>query len=142
MIKLTEEEFNNCKREFLNLGQEGLFLNHYELAEQTMISEPMVWKSFLTDPRTVDYISSEMNIIRNSAINAMVAAAPGSTSVGQSQLINALDKINDKESHKDGPAFIYCYVPLNREQKEAPNVRKVNAEGIEETEDGWIMEED
>lgn len=141
MIKLTQEQFEQCKHEFLKLGQEGLYLNHYELAKQTYVTDPMIWKSFLTDPRTVDYISSEMSIIRNSAINSMVAAAPGSTSVGQSQLINALDKINEKETHKEGPAFIYCYVPLNREQKEAPNVRKVNTEGIEETEDGWIMEE-
>lgn len=138
---LTDEQYTICRREFLKLGQDALYLNHYQLAEQTYEQDPMIWKSFLTDPRTVDYISSEMSIIRNSAINAMVAAAPGSTSVGQSQLINALDKINEKETHKEGPAFIYCYVPLNEEQKEAPNVRKVNADGIEETEDGWIMED-
>lgn len=47
----------------------------------------------------------------------------------------------ESSEHKEGPAFIYCYVPLNNEQKYAPNVRRVDPEGIEVNEDGtYTME--
>ena len=82
-----------------------------------------------------------MNIIRSAAINDMVHKAPDSNSVGQSQLINALGKLDEKATKKEGPVFIYSYVPLNDEQKYAPNVRTVNAEGVEQNEDGsWTID--
>lgn len=137
---LTKAQFNECWETFTQLGQDGLYMNHYQLAQETPINDAMLWKLFLTDPKTVDYITTEMNVIRNAAINHMVHNAPDSNSVGQSQLINALQKLDEKATKKEGPAFIYSYVPLNTAQKEAPNVRKVNAEGIEVTEDGWEME--
>lgn len=130
-MKLTEEQFRQCQRIFLELGQEGLYMSHYELAEQTLIGDPQVWKNYLMDPRTVDYISSEMTVVRNATMNKMVSNAADSNSVGQSQLLNALSKIDEKAAHKEGPAFIYCYVPLNDKQKEAPNIRKVDHEGVE-----------
>lgn len=140
-IKLTEEEFNKLKKQFLELGQEGLYLSHYDLAKETFCNDPQLWKAFLMDPRTVDYIHSEMTIVRNATINKMVSNAADSNSVGQSQLLNTLGKLAESSEHKEGPAFIYCYVPLNNEQKYAPNVRRVNPEGIEVNEDGtYTME--
>lgn len=119
---ITSEQYKQCWKEFTALGEEGLYLSHYQLAAITTIEDILIWKEFLMDPRTVDYITSEMNIIRSAAINAMVSKAPNSNSVGQSQLINALQKLDEKAVKKDGPAFIYCYVPLNKEQKQAPNI--------------------
>ena len=124
------------------LGEEGLYMNHYQLAEVTSIEDAWQWKSFLTDPKTADYISTEMDIIRNAAINEMVHKAPKSNSVGQSQLINALGKLDEKASKKEGPVFIYTYVPLNEEQKYAPNIRSLSADGIEsDGNGGWIIDE-
>lgn len=139
--KLTEQQFNDLKKQFLELGQEGLYLSHYDLAQETFCNDPQLWKMFLIDPRIADYIDSEMAIVRNATINKMVSKAADSNSVGQSQLLNTLGKLAESSSKKEGPAFIYCYVPLNQEQKYAPNVRKVNAEGIEVNEDGtYTME--
>lgn len=139
---LTKAQYDECWKIFISLKEDGLFLSHYQLAEHTRISDAFVWKEFLMDPRTVDYITSEMNIIRSAAINEMVSKAPNSNSVGQSQLINALQKLDEKSSHKEGPVFIYCYVPLNTEQKQAPNVRTVDTECIEQTDNNtWVMEE-
>lgn len=139
--KLTEEQFNKLKKDFLELGQDGLYLSHYELAQETFCNDPQLWKMFLMDPRIADYIESEMAIVRNATINKMVSNAADSNSVGQSQLLNTLGKLAESSSHKEGPAFIYCYVPLNEEQKYAPNVRRVDAEGIEVNEDGtYTME--
>lgn len=116
-------------------------MSQYELARNTDEKDPQVWKQFLMDPKISDYISSEMTLIRTATMNKMVNNAADSNSVGQSQLLNALSKLDEKEQIKDGPTFIYSYVPLNNEQKEAPNVRTVNTDGIEITENGdYIME--
>ena len=140
-MKLTKAQFEECWNIFVSLGEEGLYMNHYQLAQATKIEDAIQWKMFLTDPQVVDYISTEMNIIRTAAINDMVHKAPDSNSVGQSQLINALGKLDEKATKKEGPVFIYSYVPLNEEQKYAPNIRTVNAEGVEENEDGsWTID--
>lgn len=141
MQKLTQEQYQKCESIFTKLGEEGLFMSQYELARNTDEKDPQVWKQFLMDPKISDYISSEMTLIRTATMNKMVNNAAGSNSVGQSQLLNALSKLDEKEQIKDGPTFIYSYVPLNNEQKEAPNVRTVNTDGIEITENGdYIME--
>lgn len=122
MEQLTKAQFDECKRQFSALGERALYLNHYQLAMETSIHDAMEWKIFLMDPRISDYINSEMNIIRNAAINEIIQKAPNSKSVGQAQLINSLVKIDELTSNKEGPVFIYSYVPLNAEQSFAPNV--------------------
>lgn len=142
-MKLTKSQQEQCWNIFLSLKEEALYLSHYQLAELTEIKDAFVWKEFLMEPKTVDYVSTEMNLIRTSAINKMVAEAPHSRSVGQSQLINALQKLDEKSNHKEGPVFIYSYVPLNEAQKKAPNVRICNAEGVEVKDDGtYVMYEE
>ena len=138
---LTNKEYEECYQEFIALGEEALSLNHYQLSEITNIADPLRWRAFLQDPRIIDYISTEMSIIRNAAINQMVQEAPTSRSVGQSQLINALQKIEENSIKKEGPVFIYCYVPLNEEQKHAPNVREINKNdlNIEQIEEGVFL---
>lgn len=122
MEQLTNAQFADCEREFKQLGENALYLNHYQLAAETNIKDPIRWKKFLTDPRIADYISSEMNLIRTASINKITHEAPNSKSVGQAQLINALVKIDEAATDKSGPVFIYSYVPLNDEQAFAPNV--------------------
>ena len=142
MMKLTESQYQECWEIFLSLEEEALHLSHYQLAQQTDIRDALQWRAFLIDPRTADYIAQEMQIIRSAAINEMVQKAPNSRSVGQSQLINALQKLDEQASHKEGPVFIYCYVPLNEEQKAAPNVRICNDQGIEKIAEGvFVVEE-
>ena len=142
-MKLSESQYNECWEIFTSLQEEGLSLSHYQLAQRTEITDAILWKEFLIDPRTADYIVSEMQIIRSAAINEMVQKAPNSRSVGQSQLINALQKLDESAAHKEGPVFIYSYVPLNEQQKAAPNVRICDSHGIERTENGeYIIEED
>lgn len=140
MEQLTEIQFNQCKEQFLKLGEMALTMNHYQLALETTIENPLVWKMFLLDPRITDYINSEMNIIRNAGINEIIKQAPNSRSVGQAQLINALTKIDESAADKKGPVFIYSYVPLNAEQKFAPNVMLLNDQ-LEQITEEPIQEE-
>ena len=130
-MKLTKEQIEKCKKIFMQLGEDALYKSHYDLAAETTIKDPQIWKSFLIEPSIADYIASEMNLIRTATMNRMIANAGDSNSVGQSQLLNTLNKIDEKEQIKSGPTFIYCYVPLNNKQKHAPNVRIANAEGLE-----------
>lgn len=131
MEKLTDYQFNECKRQFTELGEKALYLNHYQLAAETHIKDAIIWKMFLIDPRIADYINAEMTLIRNASINEIIHKAPNSKSVGQAQLINALVKIDEAASNRTGPVFIYTYVPLNDEQKFAPNVALVDIEQAE-----------
>lgn len=134
MERLTKAQFEECKKEFTALGESALYLNHYQLAAQTHVKDAIIWKLFLTDPQMADYINSEMNLIRTASINDIIHRAPNSKSVGQAQLINALTKIDEMAQNKQGPVFIYTYVPLNAEQKFAPNVALNEFEQIEEEE--------
>lgn len=132
MAHLTKAQFEECKKEFVELGESALYLNHYQLAAQTHIADPIMWKEFLTDPQIADYISAEMNLIRTASINEIIHKAPNSKSVGQAQLINALTKIDEMAANKTGPIFIYSYVPLNAEQAYAPNVNLISEDESEE----------
>lgn len=140
MNKLTPEQYNECKKQFLELGELAFQMSHYRLAMETYIPDAQVWKAFLMDPRTVDFVNSEMNIIRNAAINEIVKQSPNSKSVGQAQLVNSLMKLSEQATTKDGPTFIYCYVPLNEEQMNAPNVQIVDENGEMNNVEDWNYE--
>ena len=43
--------------------------------------------------------------------------------------VRSADIEEANEEAPDGPVFIYCYVPLNDEQKNAPNVMEVDEYG-------------
>ena len=141
-MTFTPEKLAELTRYFQELGQNGLTLNHYELAEQTEESDPQIWKAFLMEPSTSDFIRNEMDLIRGAQLNKMVQDSARSRSVGQSQLINALSKMDEKGTRKDGPVFIYCYVPLNPEQESASNVVNCEPSGMQITEQGVIILED
>ena len=106
---------------FKSLGQDALIMSHYDLAEATD-TDSDTWKLFLKEPDVAEWINQEMELIRDSEMKKLVKDISESKSVGQAQLMTALQKLSEKETTKSGPAFIYCYIPLNAEQKKAPNV--------------------
>ena len=124
MYNFKEEDIKMFWGHFKNLGREGLYASHYDLFEKTNYSTPDIWKEFLLLPEVVEYIRIEMEIIRKAAMNELFANAGDSNSVGKAQLLNAISKYDEDNSVKDGPIFIYTYVPLNSEQEKAPNVQK------------------
>lgn len=121
---MTNEELKTLWQHFKSLKQEALYASHYDLFTKTNYKTPDVWKDFLLLPEVVEYIKVEMEIIRKSAMNELFANAGDSNSVGKAQLLNAISKYDEDNSTKEGPIFIYTYVPLNSEQEKAPNVRK------------------
>ena len=107
--------------------QEGLTANQYELEDMSdgNVSSSK-WSELLREPDVQKYIKNEMDVIRTAEVNKMVHNSADSRSVGQSQLINALTKLESEEHEDLGPAFIYCYIPLTEEQKHAKNVMPFN----------------
>ena len=118
---------NNMIIEFRALGKEALAMDQYDLeAASNKSYSAQDWAEFLQEPDIRDYIKREMRVIRESSINKIIADAGTSRSVGQAQLISALQKVADDDKEADGPVFIYCYVPLNDQQMHAPNVQEVD----------------
>lgn len=115
---------NQMLKEFKALGRKALTMNHYDFAEVTSVNNPQEWKEFLQIPPVSEYITEEFNAIQDSELRKLIMNISDSSSVGKAQLINAMQKQlkENENSGKTGPAFIYCYVPLNDEEINADNV--------------------
>jgi hypothetical protein len=123
---MTKEQLNEMWEIFRALGVDALSLNHYNLAEATPIHDPQLWKEFLMEHEVSEWIRSELALIQESELNKMIHNISKSRSVGQAQLMNALAKLGEHKTSKDGPTFIYTYVPLNPEQTQAENIILLN----------------
>jgi hypothetical protein len=119
----TEQEMQ-MEEAFLKLGKQGLTMNHYDLAEVTEFNNPNDWKMFLQNEWVAKYVKDEFNAIQDSELRKLIMNISDSSSVGKAQLINSLQKLlsDNNEDRKSGPAFIYTYVPLTDEEKNADNV--------------------
>jgi hypothetical protein len=123
---LTQQQYNELWAEFKRLGESALVMSHYDLASNSAIQDAHLWKLFLLEPEVSDWIQSEFTLLQETELKKMIQGIGGSNSVGKAQLINVLSKLNENKTTKEGPAYIYCYVPLSPEQEHAPNVIKLN----------------
>lgn len=123
--KPEETKFIEMEKLFLELGKRAISMNHYDFAEMTRGKgyTDQDWREFLSDPRVVEYINKEFEAIKSAELRKIVTDINSSKSVGQAQIINSLAKmLESKDAANEGPAFIYTYVPLSEEQKNADNV--------------------
>lgn len=126
---LTSEEKTQLWELFKSLGVNGLTMNHYDLAKNTEVTDPEKWKKFLLEQDVRNYIQTEVEILRTTEFNKMIKnVGDNQRSVGQAQLMSALDKIKQDSNHKEGPVFIYTYVPLSSEQAQAENVQEAESD--------------
>lgn len=124
---LAQTDKNKLWTLFKSLGAEGLSMSHYELAEHTTATNPDLWKEFLLEQDVRNYIQTEVELVRAAEINKMIAnVSDNSRSVGQAQLMSALDRLKQSSNLKEGPVFIYTYVPLSAEQAQAENVEQLD----------------
>ena len=107
---------------FKALEAKAIQMNHYDLARVTTQKDVQLWKQFLTDPEVTAYIDQEAQILTQSELRKLASDVSDSRSVGQAQLINAMSKLTDTKTTKEGPIFIYTYVPLSSSQEKAANV--------------------
>ncbi len=121
-FKENEKEFIDLQNLFNQIGQEALFMTHYELAEHSGES-PIAWKHFLMDPRVGAFISEEMDMLKRSKVALMLKDVDTNKNTGQAQLLNTLLNQTKGTDKKEGPAFIYTQIPLNSEEQYAENTR-------------------
>lgn len=121
-----ESALRALQDEYNKLGEDALFYSHYELQKKTGIPADQ-WKKFLTHPKVDDWLRTEHTLLRQAQLQKITRdVSENSRSVGLSQTLNALSKLQEGGTTKDGPAFIYCYTPLNPAEEQAPNVLKVS----------------
>lgn len=125
---MPEELFNKMWDIYKSLGADALVMNHYDLAEETEIDNPDLWRQFLTEPKVSDWIRTEINLIQDAELKKMIKGVNTSRSVGQAQLMNTLAKLNETRTTKEGPIFIYSYVPLDPQQDQAENIIKLDVD--------------
>ena len=122
-IKFKDEEtkFIELQDLFNNIGEQALFMSHYELAEVSGES-PIDWKQFLMDPRVVAFVAEEMDMLKKSKVAVMLSQVDTNKNTGQAQLLNTLLNQTKASDRKEGPVFIYTQIPLNEEEEHASNV--------------------
>ena len=136
---MNEDIMTEMFKIFIDLGIDGLAMNHYELAQHTKIKDPLLWRTFLMEPKIKEHIATETALVRNAELNKITQDIGTSHSVGQAQIISSLSKLSEKEHVKQGPVFIYTYVPLSETQAQAPNVRKLNYDPFEKPEEQAVQ---
>lgn len=120
-FKENEAQFKDLQDLFNTLGQDALYLTHYELAERTGES-PISWKKFLMDPRVSAFIAEEMAMLEKIKAAVMLSTVDTNKNTGQAQLLNTLLNRTKGSNKKEGPVFIYTQVPLNKQEQGAANV--------------------
>ena len=129
-IKFNEDEDDmKDMQDLMNaIGQQALFMNHYELSAKTEIS-PIQWKKFLTDVRVAAFIAEELELLKKSKVAVMLKDVDTNKNTGQAQLLNTLLNKTKQNNKKEGPVFIYTQIPLNEAEQHAENV--VMVDGID-----------
>ena len=129
---MDEQQKQDMWQQFKALEAKAISMNHYDLARITTIKDVQLWKQFLTDPEVSAYIDQEAQILTQTELRKLASDVSDSRSVGQAQLINAMSKLTDNKVIKEGPIFIYTYVPLTEAQEKASNVRHAENDLFEE----------
>ena len=118
----NEKDFKELQDAFNLIGEEALYMNHYELAERSGDS-PIAWKHFLMDPRVTAFTAEELDMLKKSKVAVMLRSADTNKVTGQAQLLNTLLNQTKQSDKKEGPVFIYTKIPLNAQEQHAINVQ-------------------
>jgi len=133
-INFDDPRMVMCQQEYNKLDPEQrLSMSHFDLAQNTAISDTEPWIDFLKDPRVADKINEELTIYKEAQQRKLIQrATTHDKSVGTAQMINALGKAMETETAKTGTLMIYSYVPLNACEAQAPSARQETHDIFEE----------
>ena len=122
---MTQTMVDKCWEQIKMFAPKSISWSHYDLAVQTEVESVETWKTFLLRRDVQEWLEQERTILQQAELSKLSTEVANSRSVGQAQLISTMQKINEsnKANKAEGPAFIYCYVPLNSQQEHAPNVQ-------------------
>lgn len=119
-------DFDKLKSIYMELMPDSLYMSHYILAETTGISTED-WREFLCMPEIIDYNNREIAILRDVQVKKLLKDADNNKGqVGMAQMLNALGKVNDTVSKKEGPVFVYGYINPTEKEEKADNIVMIN----------------
>lgn len=122
-LQWNDDRMQGMQDAFNAIAQDALYMSHYDLAKESDYSADE-WKTFITEPHVADYIMQELRILKHTELSKVLRNISGNAkSVGTAQLLSALTKALETEKTKDGPVFIYTYIPLTLNELAAPNVQ-------------------
>ncbi len=123
--RADEALFVELEKAFLEIGRDALAMDHYDLASLSGHT-PLDWKAFITDNRVKKYITDEFKVIEQAELHKMISNSHSNKSIGNVQMVSTLSRrAEGNVIAKEGPAYIYTYVPLSTEQEQAANVVKL-----------------
>ena len=127
-LEFDDEVLTACQAAYNTLDpEERLYMTHYDLSRSTNITDSQLWKKFLMDTRVSNWIDQEITLIKSTTLRKMIKNADSNErSYGAAQMLNALNKSFDTDTTKEGPMFVYTYVPLNLREQGAPNTAQAN----------------
>lgn len=118
-----DEKMKAMLEQFNDIGADAIYMTHYELAEKTGYAyQPTDWKEFITHPKVVNAINEELDLIKRSKVMLLLKDIENNKSTGQAQLLNTLLNQSKENVAKEGPVFIYTYIPPNPQEVHAENV--------------------
>jgi hypothetical protein len=124
-IDWEDDELQEMHEFYETREPEIFYMTHYDIAtlDKNPVKLASRWKTFITDPRVSEYISQEIRLVQQVETNKLLRGIAGkANSVGVGQTLNALLKMAESTSVKEGPIFVYSYIPLSEEELNAPSV--------------------
>jgi hypothetical protein len=104
-----------------------LHKNHFEIWKQTGRQyTPELWKKFRMDPRVDEWYDEEFSLSAKNKVREMASKLGGDRkSTADVQAMSQLLGFLDKEKEKSTPTtkMVYCFIPLNDQEVNAPNVK-------------------
>jgi len=124
-FKNNETLMIDLQSQYNNIGvREAMFLDHYDLEEISGYTAED-WKLFLKHPLVADFLQEELSMFRDKQIRSILRdAKDNDKSIGVAQMINSLSKLDLTQMGNNNKIFIYTYVPLDREEEHAEDIRQ------------------
>lgn len=137
-FKYETKKMNEMRDYFNKELPRSLYYTHYDLAAiaDSPSHNSQEWKEFLMHPHTAAYISTEVQTLQQVELRKIVKdISSRSSSVGVAQTLSALMKALETGQVREGPAYIYSYIPLTPDELNAPNVLIVDGDPFLEGEE-------
>ena len=137
-FKNEEKHLDEIQIEFNKLAAtlypDILTWNHYELwSKSGKMFTPQDWKAFRLHDKVDQWYSEEMLLIAKQKQMKLLSTAGDRTSVADSQALNQVSSYleRNKDLNVEQVVIIYGFVPLNKNEEKAENVRVINNIPIE-----------
>lgn len=119
-----------CKQLMEEKAPRSIAWSHYDLAIETELDEIDTWREYLQEPDVMEWLQKERHLLQQSELAKLSTHMDNTQSVGRAQLLTSMMKVTEanKITSNDGPAYIYCYIPLSNEQRKAENVKELTSD--------------